>query len=143
MEHDHVANKFVGGDESHKLGTLSNLFRGMAQKVKDATPADESDQGNTRANKNLILNELRLAGEHLVFKWTSIDPGIKCSVVVASINVKKVTPELLTAVLELLTDTLQSTVWVWLSRHRTLLDAIGLHSTASQNIRSASFSLEH
>ena len=49
-----------------------------------------------------MLDELRLAHEHLVFKWTSLDPDIKCSQVVASINIKKVTPEIITTITELL-----------------------------------------
>ena len=52
------------------------------------------------------MDELRLANEHLVFKWTSMDPDIKCSEVVAAINVNKVTPEIITAVTDLLRDTM-------------------------------------
>ncbi|KAL7542027.1 hypothetical protein ACHAWF_011062 [Thalassiosira exigua] len=103
VEHDLVSNQFVGGDESHKIGTLSKLFQQMAQKVKDTTSDCEN---SNEKNKNSILDELRLAGEHLVFKWTSIDPDVKCSIIFASINVEKVTPEILTTVLELLMDTL-------------------------------------
>ena len=32
-----------------------------------------------------------LAEEHLVFKFSSIDPGVKCLEIVASVNVAKVT----------------------------------------------------
>ena len=52
------------------------------------------------------MDELQLAHEHLVFKWTSLDPSIKCSEVVASININKVTPEIITTVTELLRDTM-------------------------------------
>lgn len=41
-----------------------------------------------------------------MFKWTSIDPNVKCSEIVASINVEKVTPGLLTTITELLIDIL-------------------------------------
>ncbi|KAL7527593.1 hypothetical protein ACHAXR_005041, partial [Thalassiosira sp. AJA248-18] len=116
IEHDHVSNKFVGCDESHKLGTLSKMFHSMAQNVKDAAAAEqeveeeaEAEQGgvnSTPETQNSILDELRLAGEHLVFKFTSIDPDIKCSEVVASINVERVTPEIITTVQDLLEDML-------------------------------------
>lgn len=52
------------------------------------------------------MDELQLAHEHLVFKWTSLDPEIKCSEVVASINVDKVTPEVIATITELLRDTI-------------------------------------
>ena len=50
------------------------------------------------------MDELKLAHEHLVFKWSSLDPDIKCSEVGASINVNKVTPEVITQITELLQD---------------------------------------
>ncbi len=52
------------------------------------------------------MDELRLANDHLVFKWTSLDPDIKCSEVIASINISKVTPQIITTITELLRDTL-------------------------------------
>ena len=52
------------------------------------------------------MDELRLASEHLVFKWTSLDPDIKCSEVSASINISKVTPQIITTITELLRDTM-------------------------------------
>ena len=52
------------------------------------------------------MDELKLAHEHLVFKWSSLDPDIKCSEVVASINVNKVTPEVITQITELLRETM-------------------------------------
>lgn len=105
LEHDHVSNTFVGQDESHRIGTLSNLFHSMAQKVKDQTPRVRPEE-STEKPQNSILDELRLAKEHLVFKFTSLDPNIKFSEIVASINVEKVTPELITTVTEILIDTL-------------------------------------
>ena len=51
------------------------------------------------------MDELRLAHEHLVFKRTSIDPEIKCSEIVASINVEKVTPKVVAMMTEQLRDT--------------------------------------
>lgn len=57
-------------------------------------------------DKNSILDKLRLTGEHLVFKWTSIDLDIKCSDIVASVNIEKVNPELITTIQDLLTSTI-------------------------------------
>jgi hypothetical protein len=72
------------------------MFNAMAQKVKDAQSSDDDEQENspTLANspisavqQNSILDNLLLAEEHLVFKFSSIDPGVKCSEIVASVNV--------------------------------------------------------
>jgi len=52
------------------------------------------------------MDELKLAHEHLVFKWSSLDPNIKCSDVVALINVNKVTPEIIAQITELLRETM-------------------------------------
>jgi hypothetical protein len=41
-----------------------------------------------------------------VFKYSSIDPGVKCSEIVASVNVKKVTSGIITAVMISLRDLL-------------------------------------
>ena len=112
IEHDLVTNKFVGMDESHRIGALSGLFHGMAQKVKDASNAmsendDEPVNGNVEKQKNnSILDNLRLAEDHLIFKFTSISPDVKCSEIIASINIEKVTPEIIATVQELLMDTL-------------------------------------
>lgn len=46
MEHDHVANKFVGGDESYKFGTFSRMFHSMAQEVKKSTAQEEQADAN-------------------------------------------------------------------------------------------------
>jgi len=45
-----------------------------------------------------------LAEEHLVFKFSSIDPGEKCSEIVASVNVAKVTSSIITAIMISLRD---------------------------------------
>jgi hypothetical protein len=47
-----------------------------------------------------------LAEEHLVFKFSSIDPGVKCSEIVASVNVAKVTSSIITAIMISLRDLL-------------------------------------
>lgn len=53
-----------------------------------------------------ILDNLRLAKEHLVFKWTSIDPDVTCSEIVASINIETCTPQVVAAIFTRLRDTL-------------------------------------
>ncbi|KAL9182387.1 hypothetical protein ACHAXT_013039 [Thalassiosira profunda] len=108
IEHDYVSNTLVGGDESHRLGGLTHMFQLLAQEVRDAQEEEaESDgEGSTARPHNSIMDELKLAKEHLVFKWTSIDPNVKCSEIVASINVNKVTPEIITEITEILGDTM-------------------------------------
>jgi hypothetical protein len=46
-----------------------------------------------------ILDNLPLAEEHLIFKFSSIDPRVKCSDIVASVNVTKVTSGVITSVM--------------------------------------------
>ena len=92
MEHDYVTNTLKGGNESHSVATLSRMFSALAQKVKDA----ECDEGEG-VQQNSILDNIPLAQEHLVFKFSSIDPQIKCSEIVASVNVTKVTPGVITS----------------------------------------------
>jgi hypothetical protein len=91
------------------------MFNAMAQKVKDAQSSDDDEQENspTLANspisavqQNSILDNLLLAEEHLVFKFSSIDPGVKCSEIVASVNVAKVTSSIITAIMIYLRDLL-------------------------------------
>ena len=43
IEHDHVSNRLIGGDETHRLGNLSNMFHLMAQQVRDV-PSEESNE---------------------------------------------------------------------------------------------------
>ena len=52
------------------------------------------------------MDELRLAHEHLVFKWSLLDPDTKCLEVIASINIEKVMPEIIIKTTELLRDTM-------------------------------------
>ena len=61
--------------------------------------------GNVKKHKNnSILKKLRLVKDHLIFKFTSISPDVKCSEIIASINIEKVTPEIIATVQELLMD---------------------------------------
>ncbi len=54
----------------------------------------------------LILENIPLAEKHLVFKWVLIDPDVKCSDILASINVKKVSAAVITSMMIALRDTL-------------------------------------
>ncbi len=89
VEHDYVSNMIKGGDQTHCLVTLLQMFQTIPQKVRDA----ESGGGESgivvtqQSHSSIILENLPLAEEHLIFKWVSIDPNIKCSEIVASINV--------------------------------------------------------
>jgi hypothetical protein len=91
-----------GGNKSHTVATLSRMFLALAQKVKNA----ECD-AREGVQQNSILDNLPLAQEHLVFKLSSIAPQIKCSKIVASVNVTKVTPGVITSVIIALRDLLQ------------------------------------
>ncbi len=84
MVHDYVTNTLKGGNESHSVATLSLMFLALAQKVKDAECAEGEG-----VQQNSILDNILLAQEHLVFKFSSIDPQIKCSEIVAAVNVTK------------------------------------------------------
>jgi hypothetical protein len=103
MEHDYVTNtlKVKGGNESHRVATLSWMFLLLAQKVKYA----KCNEGEG-VQQNSILDNLPLAKEHLVFKFSSIDPQIKCSEIVALVNVTKVTHGVITSVIIALRDLL-------------------------------------
>ena len=35
IKHDHVANNFIGMNETHKIAILSGILHSMAQKVED------------------------------------------------------------------------------------------------------------
>jgi len=79
---------------------ITDVF-GAGTEVKDAE-CNEDDG----VHQNFILDNLPLAQEHLVFKFSSIDPHIKCSEIVASVNVTKVTPGVITSVIIALRDLL-------------------------------------
>jgi hypothetical protein len=121
-----VSNTLKGGDKSHCIVTLSRMFNAMAQKVKDAQSSDDDEQENSPTSavqQNSILDNLLLAEEHLVFKFSSIDPGVKCSEIVASANVAKVTSSIITAIMISLRDLLPM---VGLEIRMATSDAAGL-----------------
>jgi hypothetical protein len=96
-----------GGDQTHCLATLLQMFQTMAKKVRDA----ESGGGATGSSmvvpqQSSILENLPLAKEHLIIEWVSINPDIKCSEIVALINVTKVTATVITPIMTSLRDTL-------------------------------------
>jgi hypothetical protein len=109
IEHDYVSNTLKGGNESHCIETLLRMFTVMAQKVKDAQSCDDDEQENSPTSavqQNSILDDLLLAEEHLVFKFSSIDLRVKCSEIVASVNVVKVASSIITAIMISLRDLL-------------------------------------
>jgi hypothetical protein len=95
-----VSNTLKGGDESHCIATLLRMFIAMVQKVKNTQSSDDDERENS------ILDYLLLAEEHLVFKFSSIDPGVKCLEIVASVYVAKVTSSIITAIMISLRDLL-------------------------------------
>ncbi len=103
IEHDYVSNTLKGDNESHSVATLSRMFQALAQKMKD-TECEENEQQEVQQNS--ILDNLPLAEEHLVFKFSSVDPQIKCPEIVASVNVTKVTSGVISSVMIALRDLL-------------------------------------
>ena len=101
INHDYVRNTLKGGDKSHSVVTLSWLLQALAQRVKDAQCNE-----NKTVQQNSILDNLPLDQEHLVFEFSSINPQVKCSEIVASVNVTKVTPRVITSVITALRDLL-------------------------------------
>ena len=101
IKHEYVTNTLKGGNKSHSVATFSRMFLALAQKVKDVECNE--DEG---VQQNAILDNLPLAQEHLVFKFSSINLQIKCSEIVISMNVKKVTPRVITSVIIALHDLL-------------------------------------
>ena len=59
-----------------------------------------------RYSRTLFLDNLPLAQKHLVFKFSTIDPQVKCSEIVPSMNVMKVTPRVITSLIIALRDLL-------------------------------------
>jgi hypothetical protein len=109
IEHNYVSNTLKGGNESHSVATLSGMFCVLAQKVKDAWCDEEIEPAAASTvvhDQNSILDNLPLAKEHLVFKFSSIDLCVKCSEIVATVNVKKVTSGIITSVMIALRDLL-------------------------------------
>ncbi len=109
IKHDYVPNKLKGGDQTHRLATLSQMYHTMARKVRDVQELENKNEGGAMvADQPIsILENLPLAEEHLVFKWVSIDPDVKCSDIVGSINVKKVSAAVITSMMIALRDTLR------------------------------------
>jgi hypothetical protein len=54
------------------------MFQALAQKVKDAAVAEINVNEENESNQHSILENLQLPEEHFVFKFSSIDPRVKC-----------------------------------------------------------------
>jgi hypothetical protein len=88
------------------IATLLRMFQALVQKVKDAALAKINENEENDENQHSILENLQLAEENLVFKFSSIDPRLKCSEIVVSLNVTKVTSRVITSVIIALRDLL-------------------------------------
>jgi hypothetical protein len=106
IEHNHIKNMLKGGDKSHSVATLLRMFKALGQKVKDAAVAEINVNKENDSNQHSIMENLKLAEGHLVFKFSSIDPRVKCSEIVASVNVMKVTTRVITSMIIALCDLL-------------------------------------
>lgn len=56
MEFDHVSNTLIGGDESHRLGSLTHTFHTLAQQVRDAA----EEEGDNAADGGASSEKVRL-----------------------------------------------------------------------------------
>jgi len=55
-EHDYVSNGLVGGDETHRLGSLTHMFQLLAQQVRDADEEVEEEMlGDDSAKKKVSI----------------------------------------------------------------------------------------
>ncbi len=117
MEDDYVTNMLKGGDKIHCITTLLQMFKALVQQVSDArndaSIEDDSTIVATSANQqqNSILDELSLVEEHLVFKFSMMDPGIKCLEMLALVNVNRVSAVLITSIIMVLEILCQCLVW--------------------------------
>jgi hypothetical protein len=75
------------------------MFQVLAQKSKDSQSNKKLQEEDEVAQQNSILDNLPLAQEHLVFKFSSIDLQVKFLEIVASVNVTKLTPGVITSVI--------------------------------------------
>ena len=99
IEHDYATNTLKGGDESHHLETCSHLFGLMAQRMKDSLLPSGPAASTEQPQHSSIFENIPLAKEHVVFKFLSMDPTVKCLEIVASVNVEKVTPTIISTIL--------------------------------------------
>jgi hypothetical protein len=106
IEHDHITNTFKGGEEFHSVATLLQMFQALVQKVKDAAAAEINENKENNSNQHYFFENLQLTEEHLVFKFSSIDSRVKCTEIVMSVNVMKVTSRVITSVIISLSDLL-------------------------------------
>jgi hypothetical protein len=67
--------------------------------VKDSQCNGNVQEEDEVVQQNTILDNLPLAQEHIVFKFSSINPQVKCSEIVASENVMKVMPGIITSMI--------------------------------------------
>ncbi len=75
--------------------------------MKGTQSSDDDERENSptlAVQQKSIMDNLLLAEEHLVFKFSSIDSGVKCSEIVASVNAAKGTSSIITAIMISLRD---------------------------------------
>jgi hypothetical protein len=104
IEHDYAINTLKGGDESHRLEMCSHLFELMAQRMKDSFLHSGPAASTEQPQHSSFFDNIPLAKEHVVFKFSTMDPTVKCLKIVASVNVKKVTPTIISTILTSLQD---------------------------------------
>jgi hypothetical protein len=103
IEHNNAKNTLKRGDNPHHLETRSHLFGLMAQRMKDSLPSGPAASMEQPQHSSIFEN-IPLAKEHVVFKFSIMDPTVKCSKIVASVNDEKVTPTIISTILRSLRD---------------------------------------
>ncbi len=99
IEHDYMTNTLKEGNKSHHSAIFLQIFQALAWKVKDSQCNGNVQEEDEVVQQNTILDNLPLAQEHIVFKFSSINPQVKCSEIVASENVMKVMPGIITSMI--------------------------------------------
>jgi len=127
LEHDSKSNKLMGMDQSMSVSVVKGQFESMARSMATMADADasggtetssaDSDNAGSDADANVaedpediaIIDNLRMADQHLCFRWTSLHPDVKVSEIVATIDVGCVTPEVVSAMSKEVIDMMSAT----------------------------------
>ena len=134
LEHDKKSNLICGMDQTLSLTTVkqqfSSLVRGSKSNEAESSEADaeattgtgdsEASSGETNddfgyGEASSIIDNLLLADQNLCLRWTSLDPDVKMSEIIATIDVSKTTPEVVAALAIEAMDIAASTYGIYTS----------------------------
>eukprot|EP00978_Attheya_sp_CCMP212_P010737 scaffold26127_cov56-Attheya_sp.AAC.1 len=94
MKWDHQKLTYVGGDDQFSYDILDRKFRAMAKDAGDseASVTDDNASFSCLFYCSPILDNIKLAKHHMVFKWTGLNPHVNISDVVASADITDLKP---------------------------------------------------